>query len=96
MAKIKMIKNDAVVQIGIGAGFMQKIQTMLMNITSKLSMDDIKTYKELVDNSQPFTETWMEDVTILTTLLKELEDKANEQGLIFEEDVPDDSPIVKS
>ena len=70
MAKVKMIKNDAVIQVGIGAGFMQKLQTMLMNITANLSLDDIKRYKEMVDNKEAFTENWMEDITVLTMLLE--------------------------
>lgn len=87
MPKVKMIKSDALIDIQIGTGFMQKLQQLLLFITKDVDVDEIKAYKDIVDAKIPFTEEWMEHLTVVSVLLKELEEKAEEQGFIYEDDI---------
>jgi len=89
MAAIKMIKNDALIDIKISTGFMQKLQQLLMFVVKDLKTEDLMLYKELAESKQPFTEDWMEALTVISVLLKELELKAEEQGYTYDGDVPD-------
>lgn len=89
MATVKMIKSDAIMDIKISTGFMQKLQQVLMYIIKDLTEEDLKLYKELAETKQPFTEEWMESLTVISVLLKELEVKAEEQGHTYDGDVPD-------
>jgi hypothetical protein len=79
-----MIKSDAIIDIKISAGFMQKLQQTLMFIVKDLNEEDLKLYKELAESKQGFTEEWMEALTVISVLLKELEVKADEQGFVYE------------
>jgi len=92
MSAVKMIKSDAIIDIKISTGFMQKLQQMLMFIIKDLTEEDLKLYKELAETKQAFTEDWMEPLTALSVLLKELELKAEEQGFVYENNVEDIIP----
>ena len=89
MDKIKFLKNDAIVDIKIGAGFLQKLQRTLLYLVKDLTPEQLAQYKkeseEHKENPQ-FSQEWMEHVTVMSVLLKEVETKAEEQGLTYEED----------
>ena len=89
--KIKMIKKEASIEIKVGAGFLQKIQKLLFFIAANVSEEEIEQYKKEAENSQKpdfeFTEDWMNHITTLSILLKEIETKAEEQGFVYEEDI---------
>lgn len=90
MSKITLLKNDAIVKIEIGAGFAQRLQKIFLYLANGLSAEQIALYKQLADKNESFTEEWMEHITTLTVLLKEIETKAIEQGLTFEQDAPEE------
>ena len=89
MEKVKMIKHDAVIDIKIGTGFLQKLQKMLLFMTIDLTPEDMELYKKLNENNEELTEPWMEHLTTLSILLKEIETKAEEQGFTYEGDISD-------
>jgi hypothetical protein len=97
MDKVKMIKKDAKISMTFGTGFIEKLQKLFYHLTINVKMEDIKKYQELVENKQPFTEEWMEHLTTVSMLLRELENNAEKQGFTYEEDlqsiIPDDSSL---
>jgi len=84
-----MIKHDAVIDIKIGTGFLQKLQKMLLYMTMDLTPEDMELYKKLNENNEELTEPWMEHLTTLSILLKEIETKGEEQGFTYEGDISD-------
>jgi hypothetical protein len=89
MDKVTMIKHDAVIDIKIGTGFLQKLQKMLVFLTIDLKPEDLEIYKNLNEKGEEFTEPWMDHLTTLSILLKEIETKAEEQGFTYEGDISD-------
>jgi hypothetical protein len=96
MDKVKMIKKEAVIKIEIGTAFLQKIQKLFYYITANAGIEDIKRYEELAKNNQPFDEDWMEHLTTISSLLRELEENADKQGFIYEEDLQNVIPSADS
>lgn len=86
--KIKMIKKDAIMDIKIGTGFLQRLQKMLIYLSKDASEEDMRRYGEMAKNNEEFTEDWMEHLMTMTILLKEIETKAEEQGHTYEDDIP--------
>lgn len=90
MSKVKMIKKDAVVDIKIGAGFLQKIQKIMFYIAAELTPEQVEQYKTEAENfkeGSEFSEDWMDHLTTISILIKEVEARADEQGHIYEEDI---------
>ena len=84
-----MIKHDAIIDIKIGTGFLQKLQKMLLFMTIDITPEDMELYKELTEKNEELTEPWMEHLSTLSILLKEIETKAEEQGFTYEGDISD-------
>lgn len=87
MDKVKMIKKDAIIKIEVGVGILQNLHKLLMYIASELQPDDIKKYTEeckTYDPSVGFSEEWMHHISTVSVLIKEIEDKAEEQGGVYE------------
>lgn len=87
--KVKMIKQDAIIKIEIGTGFLKKLQHLLLYITQDLTTEQLENYKKIVQEGSEFTEEWMDSLNTISFLLKEIEAKADEQGFIFEMNVDD-------
>jgi hypothetical protein len=90
MDKVKMIKKDASIGIKVGAGFLQKLQKLLFFIAADLTeeqLDQFKKEAESFKEGSQFSEDWMEHITTISVLLKELEKAAEEQGFTYEEDI---------
>jgi len=91
--KIKTINHDAIVKIEIGTGFLQKLQQTFLYLAKDLTPEQLEKYKTEAENNQEFSEDWMQPVTTLSVLLKEIEQKAEEQGFVKEEEfsIPQDN-----
>jgi len=90
--KIKVIKKDAVIDIKVGTGFLQKLQKVMMSIAANVTEEDIEKYKteaEKIKDGHQFTEDWMDNLTTMSILLKELETKAEEQGFTYDQNFDD-------
>lgn len=92
MDKVKMIKKDAIVQVGIGTGFLQQIQKVILFLAKDLKQEQLDDYKKQLEikakeNDHQFTEEWMDALTTLSILLRDVEEKADEQGHSYEADM---------
>jgi len=92
MDKVKMIKKDAIIQVGIGTGFLQQIQKLILFLVKDLKQEQLDDYKKQAeiktkDNTYEFTEEWMNALTTLSILLRDVEKKADEQGHSYEADM---------
>ena len=87
MSTVKMIKKDAIISIQIGTGFLQKLQKMLMFVTLDVTKEDLDLYTEITKEGKEFTEDWMEHLTTLSVLIKEIETKAEEQGHTYDANI---------
>jgi hypothetical protein len=81
---LKFLKNDAIVKIQLGSGFIQRVQQIVVYILQDISEEKINEYKQLLIDKKDVTEPWMEHVTTLSVLLREIEERADEQGLSYE------------
>lgn len=89
MATVKVIKNDAIVTIEIGAGFLQKLQKVYISLVSQLTKEQIELYNTCAESGEPFPDELMDHVMTMTVLLKEIETQAEKAGFIIEQDAPD-------
>jgi len=96
MDKVKRIKKEALIKIEVGTGFLEKLQKLFYYLTAEVGIEDIKKYRELAENKQPFTEDWMDHLTTVSILLKELEENAEKQGFTYEDDLQNVMPSVDS
>jgi hypothetical protein len=92
MDKIKMIKKDALINITIGAGMLQKLQKIMFGIAAELSPEQLEEYKKEMENfkqGDEFSEPWMESLTTISILITECEKEAEKQGFTFEGNIDD-------
>ena len=90
MSKVKMIKKNAVVDIKMGAGFLQKIQKIMFYIAAELTPEQVEQYKTEAENfkeGSEFSEDWMDHLTTISILVKEVEKEADKQGFVYEDDI---------
>jgi mannitol/fructose-specific phosphotransferase system IIA component len=86
---IKMLKKDAQVPITVGAGFIQKLQSMLVAILADRTEEEITVLQNLIEQGQEPSEPWMDHVQILMSLLNELDNSAIANGLTIDKEVDD-------
>lgn len=84
---VKVIKQDALVNVQLGTAFMQKLQGLLMYIAEDLSDEQLSEYKSLTEKGEDYPEDWMTHLYTLSVLLKEIEDQAEKQGFVVDTDV---------
>jgi hypothetical protein len=95
MDKIKMIKKDAVIDLKVGTGFIQKLQKVLMQVAADLTPEQLEQYKKeavSVSNGEDFTEDWMDTLTTISLLIREIETEADKQGHTYEGSIEDIMP----
>ncbi len=85
---VKVFKNDALIKIEVGVGFIRKLQDILMYFVTSVNQDQMLEYKNLIENSKPFTEPWMDHLTTITSLINHIEEKAIEQNLTDDVEAP--------
>lgn len=87
MDKVKMIKKDAIIDVKFGTIVLQNLHKLLMYIASDLQPEHLQKYSEeckTYDPSVGFSEEWMNHISTISVLIKEIEDKAEEQGAVYE------------
>jgi hypothetical protein len=86
---VKMIKSDAIIDIKIGSGFLQKIQGLFFYLISLRTQEEMEKYKQEAETSTDlnFSEPWMHHLTTLSILLKEIETKAIEQNHTYDKNM---------
>lgn len=87
MTTVKTIKHDAIVKIEIGTGFLEKLQKVFLYLAKDLTQEQLEKYKNEAENQEEFSEDWMQPITTISVLLKEVEQKAEEQGFVTEQEI---------
>lgn len=88
-ATIKMIKKDAAIPITIGAGFFQKLQSILLYLTEEKTDEELVHFKTLSEKGEDFPEPWMDHLLTMIILTKELENAAELNNMIVNTSVDD-------
>ncbi len=86
-----MIKNDAVVTISIGSAFLKRVQKVMVQLISDRTDEEIEEFKKLIQDVtlEELPEPWMENLLIVNTLLRSIEQQAIASGQTYEKDVDD-------
>jgi hypothetical protein len=84
MSTIKLIKKDAIIKLEIGTGFIEKLHRIITKTAESVKEEDIQKFKEHVSKNETLPETWMETIAVISSLVKLIETKAEEQGHIEE------------
>jgi RIO-like serine/threonine protein kinase len=82
--KIKMVKSDAVIPINIGAGFMQKLTSVLISLADQQTEEEMLLLQKLMNEGKELPEPWMENIFTLIVLLKDIEMSAEKNGFTYE------------
>jgi hypothetical protein len=92
----KMIRKDAIINLKINTGMLQKIQQLVGYFTKDLTEEQIKKYKEefpdykeVSKGVKQFSEPWMYPTTTVIFLLEEIDKAAEQQGLTYEMNLED-------
>ena len=89
MATIKMLKKDAQVPIVVGAGFIQKLQSMLFALIAERTEDEMAVLQKLIEQGQEPAEPWMDHIQTLMALLNELDNAAIANGFTVDKEIDD-------
>jgi hypothetical protein len=85
---VTMMKKDAVINLQVGAGFLQKVQQVLTALASELTSEQLEDFKKLVQEGKTeFPEEWMDHVFTLSAFVRNIEAEAIKQGATYEQDV---------
>lgn len=97
MTKVKFIKKDAQINIKCGAGFVEKLHKLLAGLISDKTDEELDAYKKAINDTTltELPEMWMDNVSIISSLIGLLESEAEAQGQVFEEDI-DEKPDAPS
>lgn len=95
MGIIKVIKSDAIVNIEIGTGFLQKLQKVYFYMIQQLTPEQIEMYNKCAEGNLEFPDEIMDYVMTMTVLIKEIEEKANSLGLVTDQEIPDDTRFTQ-
>jgi hypothetical protein len=87
MSSIKMIKQEAAIQIVISSGFLQKIQAIVVHMVNERTDEELAEFQRLAMAKEELTLDWMEHLSTMMLLMNEIETKAEEQGFTYDADV---------
>lgn len=86
MPAIKMIKSDAQIPIVFGAPFIQRIQAIMLFLTETRSVEELNSFKELIEKKEELSDPWMDHLQTIMILLQEIESSAEKTNQITEVD----------
>lgn len=82
MEKMKGLKKDAVVLLPIGTSFYIKLKELLVFLAEDKTEDQIKDFEVAISEKKEINEEWMAHLFTVVLLVRAIEDKAEETGLI--------------
>lgn len=92
MANVTMIKKDALINLQIGTGFLQKLQQVLVSLTEGRTEEELQNFKDLAESKAPeFPEIWMENIITVATIINEIEQSAIKQGQTYDQEMTEDT-----
>lgn len=87
MEKMKVLKHDAVVNLPIGTAFYLKIKELLVHLAEDKTDDQIKEFEKAIVEKKEITEEWMSHLFTVVLLVRAIEDKAEDLGLLEEKEI---------
>jgi len=84
--QLKFLKQDAIIEMKISTSFVSRIQQLLFYILKDISKEKLEEYKIIIEQKKESDDEIVEHIITLSALLKDIEDKADEQGLTYEGD----------
>lgn len=87
MSNIKMIKQDAAIQVTFGSGFIQKIQAIVVHMVNERTEEELAEFQRLAIAKEELTLDWMEHLSTMMLLMNEIEIQAEEQGFTYDADI---------
>lgn len=102
MGEIKMIKKNSVIDIKISNAFLRKLHEVLVYISKDLDEESLKAYQKEADDLKSknvenpvFSQDWMNHLTTLVILIREVEVEAEKQGHVYTRNLDDDPETFK-
>ena len=96
MNDVKMIKKDAQINIQIGVGFLQKLQTLLINLINEHSQEEIDQLNEKIRKGEiELEEEWMNNIITISILISNIEQEAIKQDLTYTQSIEDSEINLK-
>lgn len=97
MAVIKMIKKEAVINVPITTGLLQKLQQLIVFFVEDKTEEQLEQFKTIVQSSEKaFTEDWMQHLYIISSFVSVIENEAFKQGHTYDSEVSDDISTLES
>lgn len=87
METVKVLKPDAVVSIPIGSSFYVKLKELLGYFTETRTEEELQQFDTLLKEKKEITEDWMNHMTTVILLIRAFEEKADELGLITDQEL---------
>ena len=87
MSNIKMIKQDASIQVTFGSGFIQKIQAIVVHMVNERTDEELAEFQRQAIAKEELTLDWMEHLSTMMLLMNEIEIQAEEQGFTYDADI---------
>ena len=87
MSNIKMIKQDAAIQVTFGSGFIQKIQAIVVHMVNERTDEELAEFQRQAVAIEELTLDWMEHLSTMMLLMNEIEIQAEEQGFTYDADI---------
>lgn len=74
------IKKDALLSIKVGAGYLQRLQTLLINILDSKSEEELKRIEDMIRDGRSEEEKEIYDIETIFMIIKTIEDTAHNDG----------------
>ena len=87
MSNIKMIKQDASIQVTFCSGFIQKIQAIVVHMVNERTDEELAEFQRQAVAKEELTLDWMEHLSTMMLLMNEIEIQAEEQGFTYDADI---------
>lgn len=90
------IKKDAIIKIEVGAGFLQKLQQIVISMMDELTDEQVEKFDKEISNPNNFSQPVFDNIYSLIILIKNIEAAAEKQGLTYKASIELDSLAPQS
>ena len=87
METMKGLKQDAVVHLPIGTSFYVKLKELLVHLAEDKTDQQIKDFEIAINEKKEINEEWMSHLFTVVLLIRAIEDKAEESGLLEDKEI---------
>lgn len=85
--KLTLIKKDAQIPLIVGTGFLSRLQQVLLSLLEDKTEEELQILTNHIQENSVPVDTWMYHFETISLLIREIEAKAFEKGLVEEVDV---------